>query len=201
KTGDLLAFVAAHEEVAWAALAQVRLHFGRTRKLVDAGRWDVLWVVDFPLFGWNEEEKRWEAKHHMFTSSKEPLPLPGDDLSHVTANLYDLVINGNEIGSGSIRIHRPEDQQRVFDLIGLPREEAEAKFGWFLRALEYGAPPHGGIALGVDRIVMLMRGAESLRDVIAFPKTASGACLLTGSPSPAEPRQWAELGLQPKPRT
>jgi aspartyl-tRNA synthetase len=200
KEGDLLVFVAAHEEVAWASLAQVRLHVGRTKGLIDKSRWDVLWVVDFPLFGWNEDDKRWEAKHHMFTSAKEPLPLPGEDLTNVTANLYDLVINGNEIGSGSIRIHRPEDQQRVFDLIGLPRAEAEAKFGWFLRALEYGAPPHGGIALGVDRIVMLMRGAESLRDVVAFPKSASGACLLTGSPSPADSRQWSDLGLDVKVR-
>jgi aspartyl-tRNA synthetase len=137
----------------------------------------------------------------MFTSSQEPLPMPGDDLSHVTANLYDLVVNGNEIGSGSIRIHRPEDQQRVFDLIGLSRAEAEMKFGWFLRALEFGAPPHGGIALGVDRIVMLMRNAESLRDIIAFPKTASGTCLMTGSPSPADDRQWADLGLDVKVRS
>jgi aspartyl-tRNA synthetase len=201
KTGDLMVFVAAHEETAWASLAQVRLHFGRTRDLIDKSRWDMMWVVDFPLFGWNETDKCWEAKHHMFTSSKEPLPLPGDDLSHVTANLYDLVVNGNEIGSGSIRIHRPEDQQRVFDLIGLSRAEAETKFGWFLRALEYGAPPHGGIALGVDRIVMLMRGVDSLRDVIAFPKTASGTCLMTGSPSPADDRQWADLGLDVKVRS
>ena len=201
KEGDLLVFVAAHEETAWASLAQVRLHFGRTRDLIDRSRWNMLWVVDFPLFGWNEEDKRWEAKHHMFTSSQEPLPMPGDDLSHVIANLYDLVVNGNEIGSGSIRIHRPEDQQRVFDLIGLSRAEAERKFGWFLRALEYGAPPHGGIALGVDRIVMLMRNAESLRDIIAFPKTASGTCLLTGSPSPADDRQWGDLGLDVRVRS
>jgi aspartyl-tRNA synthetase len=200
KTGDLLTFVADQDEAAQSALGQVRLHFGRTRGLIDTSRTDPFWVVDFPLFGWNADEKRWEAKHHMFTSAKGPLPEPGADLSHVKANLYDLVLNGNEIGSGSIRIHRPEHQQRVFDLVGISRDEAERKFGWFLRALEYGAPPHGGIALGVDRIVMIMRGAESLRDVIAFPKTASGTCLLTQSPSPADPRQWDELGLMVKPK-
>ena len=128
------------------------------------------------------------------------MPNLGDDLSDVKANLYDLVLNGNEIASGSIRIHRPEDQQKVFDLVGFSRAEAETKFGWFLRALDYGAPPHGGIALGLDRLVMLMRGAESLRDVIAFPKTASGTCLLTTSPSPADDRQWADLGLQLRPK-
>jgi aspartyl-tRNA synthetase len=137
----------------------------------------------------------------MFTSSKGPLPEVGADLSNVKANLYDLVLNGNEIASGSIRIHRPEDQQRVFDLVGFAREEAEKKFGWFLRALDYGAPPHGGIAIGLDRVVMIMRDAESLRDVIAFPKTASGACLLTGSPSPADSKQWEELGLSLKPKS
>jgi aspartyl-tRNA synthetase len=199
KTGDFLGFVAGELEAAQTALGQVRLHFGRTKGLVDAARTDLFWVIDFPLFGWNADEGRWEAKHHMFTSAKGPLPKVGEDLSHVKANLYDLVLDGNEIGSGSIRIHRPEDQQRVFDLVGITREEAERKFGWFLRALRYGAPPHGGIALGLDRIVMIMRGAESLRDVIAFPKTASGSCLLTGSPSPADARQWDELGLALRP--
>lgn len=200
KTGDLLVFVAAPFETTCAALAQVRLHFGRTRKLIDTSRNAFLWVVDFPMFGWNEDDKRWEAKHHMFTSTKGAMPNLGDDLSDVKANLYDLVLNGNEIASGSIRIHRPEDQQKVFDLVGFSRAEAETKFGWFLRALDYGAPPHGGIALGLDRLVMLMRGAESLRDVIAFPKTASGTCLLTTSPSPADDRQWADLGLQLRPK-
>jgi aspartyl-tRNA synthetase len=200
KTGDLLVFVADQDETAQGAAGQVRLHWGRQRKMIDEKRVDLFWVVDFPLFGWNQDEKRWEAKHHMFTSAKGPLPEAGADLSHVLANLYDLVLNGNEIASGSIRIHRPEDQQRVFDLVGISREEADRKFGWFLRALEYGAPPHGGIALGLDRIVMIMRGAESLRDVIAFPKTASGSCLLTGSPSPADAKQWEELGLAVRPQ-
>jgi aspartyl-tRNA synthetase len=200
KTGDFLCFLADEQEAAQTAAGQVRLHFGRTKSLIDEKRVDLLWVVDFPLFGWNADEKQWEAKHHMFTSAKGPLPNVGEDLSQVKANLYDLVLNGNEIASGSIRIHRPEDQQRVFDLVGIKREDAERKFGWFLRALEYGAPPHGGIALGLDRIVMIMRGAESLRDVIAFPKTASGSCLLTGSPSPADPKQWEELGLMVRPK-
>ncbi len=200
RTGDFLGFVADQDEACATSLGQVRLHLGRLKNLIDTSRTDFLWVVDFPLFGWNPDEKRWEAKHHMFTSAKGALPEPGEDLSHVKANLYDLVLNGNEIASGSIRIHRPEIQQKIFDLVGFSREEAEKKFGWFLRALEYGAPPHGGIAFGLDRVVMIMRGAESLRDVIAFPKTASGACLLTGSPSPADTRQWDELGLMLKPK-
>ena len=196
EAGDLVVFGCDTFETASLALGQVRLHLGRTLGLIDESRVDMLWVTDFPLFEWNEEEQRWQAMHHMFTAPRGELPAPGEDLSGVRADLYDLVMNGSEVGSGSIRIHRPEIQRRIFELIGISEKEAAAKFGWFLRALDYGAPPHGGIALGLDRIAMIMLGAGSLRDVIAFPKTTSGACPLTGCPSPADSSQWEELGLR-----
>ena len=124
--------------------------------------------------------------HHMFTMPQTDLPdLPDENLGEITGRLYDLVLNGNEMGSGSIRIHRPEIQRKVFDLVGMSQEEADEKFGWFLRALEYGAPPHGGIALGLDRLVMVMLGYDNIRDVIAFPKNSTGFCPLTEAPSPA----------------
>ncbi|HGY89699.1 MAG TPA: aspartate--tRNA ligase [Planctomycetes bacterium] len=183
--GDLLVFVADRDAVVFAALAHVRLHLGRTLDLIDESRTDCLWVVDFPLFEYDEEAGHWSAMHHMFTMPKEPLPAKGEegDLSGVLGDLYDLVVNGVEMGSGSIRIHRPEVQRRVFELVNLSEDDVEAKFGWFLRALEYGAPPHGGIALGLDRLVMVMLGRDNLREVIAFPKNSRGVCPLTESPS------------------
>ena len=199
EVGDLVVFGADSWKVALTALGQVRLHMARTLDLVDRSRPKTLWVTDFPLFEWNEDMNRWDAMHHMFTAPGQPLPAVGEDLSSITAELYDLVIDGSEIGSGSIRIHEPEVQAQVFEHLGLSREEAEEKFGWFLKALDYGAPPHGGIALGLDRIVMLMVGASSLRDVIAFPKTTSGACPLTGAPSVPDADQWEDLGLKPPP--
>ncbi len=183
--GDLLVFVADRDAVVFAALAHVRLHLGRALGLIDDSRTDCLWVVDFPLFEYDEEAGHWTAMHHMFTMPKKPLPAKGEegDLSQVLGDLYDLVVNGVEMGSGSLRIHRPEVQRRVFELVNLSEEDVEAKFGWFLRALEYGAPPHGGIALGLDRLVMVMLGRDNLREVIAFPKNSRGVCPLTESPS------------------
>ena len=185
ETGDLLVFVADKDSVCFAALAHVRLALGRQLDLIDHSKTDCLWVVDFPLFEYDEDLGHWTAMHHMFTSAQQPLPEPGPDvdLSGVIGNLYDLVVNGNEMGSGSVRIHQPDVQRRVFDLVNIPQEEADAKFGWFLRALEYGAPPHGGIALGLDRLVMVMLGHDNLRDVIAFQKNSSGVCPMTESPS------------------
>jgi aspartyl-tRNA synthetase len=194
--GDLVVFAADKWLTALTVLGQVRIHLGRTRGLIDRSRPALLWVTDFPLFEWNPEGGCWQAMHHMFTAPRQPLPDVGEDLSQVTADLYDLVIDGNEIGSGSIRIHRPEIQAKIFEHLGISKEEAQDKFGWFLRALEYGAPPHGGIALGLDRIVMLLAGASSLRDVIAFPKLASGVCPLTESPSTPDAQQWRDLGLR-----
>ncbi|MAG55025.1 MAG: aspartate--tRNA ligase [Planctomycetes bacterium] len=195
KPGDLVVFGADTWTTALTALGQVRLHFGKTRDLIDKSRAALLWVTDFPLFEWSEDDQRWQAMHHMFTAPRQPLPAKGEDLSDITADLYDLVIDGNEIGSGSIRIHRPEIQTQIFDHVGITPEEADLKFGWFLKALDYGAPPHGGIALGLDRIVMLLVNGQSLREVIAFPKLASGVCPLTQSPSPPDAAQWDELGL------
>lgn len=201
--GDLLLFVAGPWEEAAASLGQVRLEVGRQLSLVPEGEWCPLWVVDFPLLEWSEDENRWSARHHPFTSPKaEDLPklmdpsFPGERLGEIKANAYDLVLNGVELGGGSIRIHRRDVQQRMLEVLGIAPEEAERRFGFFLRALEHGAPPHGGIALGLDRWVMMLAGESSLREVIAFPKTASGTCPLTGAPAEVDPRQLAELHLR-----
>ncbi|OQX52810.1 MAG: hypothetical protein B5M54_08135, partial [Candidatus Aminicenantes bacterium 4484_214] len=155
-----------------------------------------LWITDFPLFEWSEEENRLVSMHHPFTAPhEEDLELLTDDPLKVRAKAYDLVCNGYEIGGGSIRIHKQDLQEKIFDLLGLSPAEVEQKFGFFLEALRYGTPPHGGIALGFDRIVMLLAGETSIREVIPFPKTTSSLCLLTGAPSPVRPEQLRELGL------
>ncbi|MCB9831998.1 MAG: aspartate--tRNA ligase [Planctomycetes bacterium] len=199
-TGDLMLFVADRNPVVYASLAQVRLALGRELDLIDKSRTDVLWVTEFPLFEYDEEAGAWFAMHHMFTMPSTPLPdRPGAAMADIHGKLYDLVINGNEMGSGSVRIHLPEVQRKVFELVGMGQEEADMKFGWFLRALEYGAPPHGGIALGLDRLVMVMLGYDNIRDVIAFPKNASGVCPLTESPSEPLGDTLDVLGLQLNP--
>lgn len=158
-----------------------------------------LWVTDFPLFKYNEEEKRWESEHHPFTAPREEdVPLIDKEPAKVRSRAYDLVVNGVELGSGSIRMHNRQLQQKVFEVIGLSEDEARKRFGFLLDALIYGAPPHGGIAPGVDRLVALLSGTESIRDVIAFPKTQSGLCPLTGAPSDVDERQLKELGLKIK---
>ena len=174
-------------------MGALRLKLGRDRGLVAQG-WKPLWVVDFPMFEYDEEAGRYVALHHPFTAPKV------DDVGDLVANArdavsrgYDMVLNGNEIGGGSIRIHRPEMQSAVFDLLGIGAEEAQAKFGFLLEALKFGAPPHGGIAFGIDRIAALIAGTESIRDVIAFPKTTSAQDLMTAAPSPVPAKQLAEL--------
>ncbi len=193
--GDLVLLAAGKPEVASTALGDLRLRLGRELGLIPADRWALAWVVDFPLF--KEGEGRLESEHHPFTSPRdEDLSLLETDPLKVRAKCYDLVVNGVELASGSIRIHRRELQERVFRILGIGPEEAERRFGFFLRALEYGAPPHGGIAFGLDRWVMMMAGEPSIREVIAFPKTTTGSCPLTDAPAPVDEEQLRELGLK-----
>ncbi len=198
KPGDAILMIGGKWDVACNALGQVRLEIGRRENLIDENAFKLLWVVDFPMFEYHEDDGRWYAMHHPFTSpiDEDIDKLEGDNLGAVRAKAYDLVFNGNELGGGSIRIHRSDVQARMFKALGLSEEEAREKFGFFLDALSYGTPPHGGIALGLDRIVMLFAKARSLRDVIAFPKVASGSDLMTDSPSAVSPEQLAELKIR-----
>jgi aspartyl-tRNA synthetase len=178
------------------AMGILRSELGRELKLVDEKAFRFLWVTEFPLFEWDKDAKRWSSLHHPFTSPvDEDLALLASDPGQVRAKAYDLVLNGYEVGGGSIRIHDSAMQAKVFELLALSPEEAQDRFGFFLEALSYGTPPHGGIALGLDRMVMLMAGENSLRQVIAFPKTASATDLMTGSPSPVRDDQLSDLGL------
>ncbi len=197
--GDLLLFVADAPQASAAALGALRLELGRRFDLVPPGAHDVLWVVDFPMFEWSAEGGRWESTHHPFTApamADRDVALSFEDPALVRSRAYDLVLDGVELGSGSIRNHEEGVQREVFAALGIDPAEAQARFGFLLEALRYGAPPHGGIALGVDRIVALCAGRESIRDVIAFPKTASGLDPLTGAPAPVDPAQLRELGVR-----
>ena len=190
--GDLLLIVADKETVAATALGELRLELARRFDLIPPGRHDAVWVFDFPMFEWSETDGRWTAVHHPFTAPT------GDfaDPAAMRSRGYDIALDGVEIGGGSIRINRPEVQQQVFNLLGISEAEAEARFGFLLDALRYGAPPHGGIAFGIDRVVAVIAGRESIRDVMAFPKTASGWDPLTGAPAPVDDAQLTELGLR-----
>lgn len=194
--GDLLLFLADRKEVAEKVLGQLRLELGRRLNLADSRRFSFVWITDFPLLEYNQDEKRYEAVHHPFTAPYEAdLPFLEEAPERVRARAYDLILNGTEIGGGSIRNHRRDLQERIFQVIGLPPGEAEEKFGFLLEALDYGAPPHGGIAFGFDRLLMLMLERETIRDVIAFPKTQSATCLLTRAPAPVTLKQLQELHL------
>ena len=202
--GDCMLFIADAPATANKVLAALRSRLGAERRLYGPDDWAWCWVIDFPLLEWDEQEKRWVAVHHPFTAPMaEDLPLLKSDPGKLRAQAYDLVLNGTELGGGSIRIHDTQVQSLVFDLLNIDAEEARVKFGYLLDALRYGAPPHGGIAFGLDRIVMLMLGRSNLREVIAFPKTASGMCPLTNAPSAVDERQLAELDIRlvEKPKT
>ncbi|MCX7835474.1 MAG: aspartate--tRNA ligase [bacterium] len=197
ENGDLVICAAADPETIYPAFGNLRVYFANEFNLIKKNQWAPVWVVGFPLFEWNKEENRWTAVHHPFTS---PIPEHESILEltpeRVKARAYDLVLNGNEIGGGSIRNHRSDLQKKVFSVLGLSQEEAKEKFGYFLEALTYGTPPHGGIAFGFDRIVALLCGVDNIREVIAFPKTTTAASLMDGSPAPVSPKQLQELGIQ-----
>ena len=195
--GGLALLAAGPAEIVAKALGRLRLELAKNYDLIPPDRHAFLWVREFPFVERDEEAQRWTALHHPFTSpDPRDVELLASDPGRVRSRAYDVVMDGVELGGGSIRIHQAELQRRAFEVLGIDQREAESRFGFLLEALKYGAPPHGGIALGLDRLVMLMAGAPSIRDVILFPKTASAACLMTDAPSPVDPAQLAELGLR-----
>lgn len=197
KPGDLLFCVADTFKVSCAALSALRNRLARELNLFDPQELKIAWVLDFPMFQWNDEEKRWDAEHHPFCQPvDEDIPLLETDPGQVRAQSYDLVCNGYEAASGSVRIHDPAVQQKIFNLLGISNEDAEARFGFLLEALRYGAPPHAGVALGLDRWVMLFLASDNIRDVIAFPKTQKASDMLTGAPAPVDLRQLRDLHIK-----
>jgi aspartyl-tRNA synthetase len=197
QVGDVILFSADRANIVHDALGNLRLHLGEKLGLIPDHEYRLIWVLDFPLMEYDPQEKRYVASHHPFTAPlDEDLPLLDANPGKVRSKAYDLALNGTEIGGGSIRIHQLELQKKILALMGIGAEEAEAKFGFFLDALSFGAPPHGGIAFGIDRMAMLFSGAKSLRDVIAFPKSQRAVCMLTDAPSSVDPKQLRELGIK-----
>ena len=197
EAGDLVMFIADKPAVVAQALGALRIEMAKRRNLIDNDALAFAWVVDFPMFEYDEEEKRYVAMHHPFTSPRdEDLELLATDPGKVYAKAYDMVLNGTEIGGGSIRIHRRDVQKQIFSAIGLSDEEAQEKFGFMMNAFEYGAPPHGGLAFGLDRLIMIMAQRDSIRDVIAFPKTQSAACVMTQAPNDVDDKQFRELHIK-----
>lgn len=196
KPGDIVFMVASTPSISAAALGALRCHLAAQYGLIDQSKFEILWVKNFPLLDWDEENKRYVAMHHPFTSPRvEDLAILEKEPLKVKARAYDLVLNGTEIGGGSIRIHRQDVQERLFAVLGLTKEDAEQKFGFLLKALTYGAPPHGGLAMGLDRFVAILLKRDSIREVIAFPKTQKGTCLMTEAPGEVSPLQLRELGI------
>jgi aspartyl-tRNA synthetase len=195
KDGDLIFMMADDPAIVNPVLGSLRMQMAAERGLIE-NDWKFCWVIDYPFFEWNADEEKWDPIHHPFTS-------PDGDLSGdpraVKANAYDLVLNGLELLSGSIRIHHPETQAKVFEALGISKEEAEQRFGFFLEAFRYGPPPHGGIGCGIDRVLMQMLGSENIRDVVPFPKTQSGTDPMSGAPTPVDPAQLRALGLKQLP--
>ena len=197
QSGDLIFFCADRTKVVNDALGALRVKLGHEKGFVNGNAWEPLWIIDFPMFEYDEEDKRWVACHHPFTSPKdEHVDLLATDPGKCLAKAYDLAVNGWELGGGSVRIHRADVQEQVFKALGISEEEARLKFGFLLDALKYGAPPHGGLAFGLDRIAAMMAGTESIRDVIAFPKTQRAQCLLTDAPSEVDEKQLRELHIR-----
>ncbi|MDP3791994.1 MAG: aspartate--tRNA ligase [Candidatus Omnitrophota bacterium] len=199
--GDMIFIVADSEKTVFDSMANLRKFLGKKLGLIDEKRFEFLWVVDFPLFKYNDEEKRWESEHHPFTSChSEDIPLleKGKDLHFARSRSYDLVLNGMELGSGSIRIHDRKMQELIFKTIGISDEDAKSRFGFLLDAFKYGAPPHGGVAFGLDRLMAIFTGSDSIRDVIAFPKTQKAFCPVTSAPSVVDEKQLNELGIKIK---
>ena len=196
ESGDILFFVADTNKVVFDSLGALRCHLADKYELYDKSKYDFLWVVDFPLLEYDEEEKRYVAVHHPFTSAiVEDIPLLDSDPLKVRSNAYDMVINGQEAGGGSIRIHDWHMQEKIFSLLGFSQQDIEERFGFFVDAFKYGAPPHGGLAFGLDRLVMLVTGTDNIKDVIAFPKVQNASCLMTGAPAQVEDKQLKDLAI------